>query len=184
MLRARPALLSVFLLAFLPACVQVTDADPGQAPVILSQTPVIHLADNLDEKDRLGWCIDTRGRGFSEQLHAHSCKPVGDDVRFRYNAATGQIQSAAYSNKCAAIVAAGNAAIPFGLVDCDSRSVAQQFDYLQVTKEIRPRNLPEHCITVSDVSRAAGPFSSRDLKLELCSISQPRHRQWIMFAGS
>ena len=42
---------------------------------IKTPSPVIHLKDNLDETDGLGWCIDTVGRGYAETLHAHSCKP-------------------------------------------------------------------------------------------------------------
>ena len=64
-----------------------------------------------NEKDKLGWCIDTKGRGFTEELHAHSCKPTNkdasfvfdDDVLFRYNDVSGQIRSATYANKCAQI---------------------------------------------------------------------------------
>jgi hypothetical protein len=154
----------------------------SEAPAIKSKPPIIYLADNLDEKDKLGWCIDTIGRGFSEQLHAHSCKPVGDDVRFSYSAATGQIRSAAYENKCAAIVEPDNTAIPFGLVDCDADSNAQQFDYDLTTSELHPRNDPSLCITVSSSSRAAGPFMSRDLKLENCSAAGQQYRRWAFLA--
>ncbi|WP_159020052.1 hypothetical protein [Algibacter sp. L3A6] len=55
------------------------------APIIQTPAPLIHLADNLDEQDELGWCIDTQGNGFAENLHAHSCKPDGGDVQFYYN---------------------------------------------------------------------------------------------------
>ena len=41
-------------------------------PDLKTPTPVIYLADNLDEQDNLGFCIDTVGRGFAERLHAHS----------------------------------------------------------------------------------------------------------------
>ena len=46
-------------------------------PDVKTPTPMIYLADNLDEKDGLEWCIDTVGRGLSDRLHAHSCKPRG-----------------------------------------------------------------------------------------------------------
>ncbi len=42
-------------------------------PELQTPEPVIYLADNIDEKDNLGWCIDTLGRGWSEQLQTHSC---------------------------------------------------------------------------------------------------------------
>ena len=54
-------------------------------PNIKTPAPVIYLEDNLGEKDQLGYCIDTKGRGFGEKLHAHSCKPRGGDVQFRYD---------------------------------------------------------------------------------------------------
>ncbi len=52
----------------------------AEPPQLQTSAPVIFLADNLDEQDKLGWCIDTQGRGFSERLHAHSCKPQGGNV--------------------------------------------------------------------------------------------------------
>ena len=55
-----------------------------------------------DEADDLGWCIDTIGRGMSDRLHAHSCKPRGGDVQFRLSETTGQIASVAFEGKCMA----------------------------------------------------------------------------------
>ena len=54
-------------------------------PELQTPEPVIYLADNIDEQDALGWCIDTLGRGWSEQLQTHSCKPQGGDVQFAYD---------------------------------------------------------------------------------------------------
>ncbi len=65
-------------------------------PVIQTEGTVIYLADNLQEEAKLGWCIDTRGRGFGEQLHAHSCKPQGGDVQFSFDEESGKIQSVAF----------------------------------------------------------------------------------------
>lgn len=49
------------------------------------------LSDNLDEPNGYGFCIDTYGRGQSDLLQTHSCKPHeanddggGSDVRFKY----------------------------------------------------------------------------------------------------
>lgn len=47
-------------------------------PDLKTPAPVIFLADNLDENQNLGFCIDTVGRGLSDRLHAHSCKPQGE----------------------------------------------------------------------------------------------------------
>ena len=57
----------------------------GTEPYIKTPSPVIYLENNLDEKDNLGYCLDTIGRGFADKLHAHSCKPRGGDVQFRYD---------------------------------------------------------------------------------------------------
>ena len=60
-----------------------------QMPKIKTPAPVIHLSNNLDEKDELGYCIDTIGRGRSDRLHLHSCKPEGGDVQFTLDISTG-----------------------------------------------------------------------------------------------
>ena len=79
--------------------------------------------------DKLGWCIDTVGRGLSDKLHAHSCKPQGGDVQFSYNEDSLQIDSATYENKCAVIdgeVKAGTT-LGLGLVECDTEAAEHQF---------------------------------------------------------
>jgi len=76
----------LLLLLFIPL---VSFGQP--LPILQTPSPVIYLADNLDEQDQLGYCIDTRGRGFNEKLHAHSCKAKGGDVQFFYNKETLQI---------------------------------------------------------------------------------------------
>ena len=91
----------LLLCLILPFAVQ---ADP---PAIRTPAPVIYLADNLDEQDKLGWCIDTKGRGFSEFLHVHSCKPHGGDVQFLYDQKLGQIRSAEFSGKCVTLTSNG-----------------------------------------------------------------------------
>ena len=56
----------------------------AEAPDIQTKGTVIYLADNFNEEAKLGWCIDTQGRGFSDKLHAHSCKPTGGDTQFSF----------------------------------------------------------------------------------------------------
>ena len=56
----------------------------AEEPAIQTQGTVIYLADNLNEEAKLGWCIDTQGRGFSDKLHSHSCKPTGGDTQFSF----------------------------------------------------------------------------------------------------
>ena len=74
----------------------------ADAPIIQTVGPIIHLADNLDEEAKLGWCIDTEGRELTDQLQAHSCKPNGDDVLFSFSPDTGMIESATYDGVCMA----------------------------------------------------------------------------------
>ncbi|MCH6259162.1 hypothetical protein MLD52_21575 [Puniceicoccaceae bacterium K14] len=76
--------ISILLLATLSLMGCSTIANTSE-PIIQTEGPIIYLADNLDEQDKLGWCIDTDGKDFSDTLQAHSCKPEGNDVLFRYN---------------------------------------------------------------------------------------------------
>jgi len=159
----------------------------ANAPIIQTNPPFIILNNNLDEKDKLGWCIDTKGRGFTEELHAHSCKPTNkdasfvfdDDVLFRYDKASGQIRSATYANKCAQILAEG-AKVDFGLLDCDGQNSNQQFEYNADTFEFHPRGKGDDCIAVGEASAAAGPYMSRALALVSCESTTPALKQWTI----
>ena len=148
-------------------------------PKLLTPPPVIYLADNLDEQKQLGWCIDTRGRGFSDRLHAHSCKKRGGDVQFSYTKKTGLIKSATYKNKCLARLSL-NLETRFGLLDCDASSNLQRFSYINSTKEFRPKNQDTSCIAVGKISRKAGPFMSRDLFLAECNLTEPKFKEWLI----
>ncbi len=98
-------------------------------PELQTPEPVIYLADNLDEQDNLGWCIDTLGRGWSEQLQTHSCKPQGGDVQFSYNKETRQIASVEFPGKCATLHETAAAGVSFDLLDCSSKSGEHLFMY-------------------------------------------------------
>lgn len=141
---------------------------------------MIHLADNLNEEANLGWCIDTEGRGLSDQLHAHSCKPTGDDVLFGYVAESGRIQSGTYADMCMAYNAPENAENPFGLVTCDDADPAQGFAYDLPSMEMRLAADPAQCVTVSATIDDAGPFQSRDLLLAACEDLEPSFKQWVV----
>ena len=97
----------------------------AEPPKVQTPAPVIYLADNLDEQDNLGWCIDTLGRNFIERLQAYSCKPQGGDVQFSFNTDRDQIQSVEYSEFC--IAHRPNDESTFALVICDSNAIDQQF---------------------------------------------------------
>ena len=92
------------------------------APDVRTPEPVIYLADNLDEKDSLGWCIDTVGKGFSERLHAHSCKPRGGDVQFDYQETTYRIVSVTFTGKCATFTSPTTAGVTLRLLSCSTES--------------------------------------------------------------
>ena len=108
----------------------------AEAPAIKTVGPVIHLLDNLNEEAKLGWCIDTDGRELTSLLHAHSCKPTGDDVLFSFAPDTGMIASATYDGVCMAYNDPENAVNPFGLIACDDADPAQRFAYDTETMEI------------------------------------------------
>lgn len=178
--RARPATAGgIAVLGML--CVPVwAEAGP---PSLQTPAPVIYLADNLDEQDRLGYCIDTVGRGFGEKLHAHSCKPQGGDVQFAYDAASRRIASAAFAGKCATLTAPAAAGISLGLVDCSKDSPEQSFDYDGGALAFRPGGDPALCLAVGAASRSAGPYMSRDLGLAPCASTDARYRQWRVKNG-
>ncbi len=168
----RPAALALFLSCAFGATVQ---AEP---PNVQTPSPVIHLADNLDEPDRLGWCIDTQGRGYSDNLHVHSCKPQGGDVQFRFDAQSGQIASVAFDGKCVERIAAADPATPFGLRDCADGASEQRFDFDPQTGRITPGDAPGECLAAGGESRQAGPFLSRDLTLAVCETADPTRATW------
>lgn len=152
----------------------------AEAPAIKTKGPIIHLADNLQEEAMLGWCIDTDGREFTELLHAHSCKPSGDDVLFTYSSESGMIASATYENKCMAYNAPENEVNPFGLIDCDDAASIQKFTYDAESMEMRLGSDATQCLTVSPVIDNAGPFQSRDLFLAPCESLAANFKQWVI----
>lgn len=147
-------------------------------PALQTPSPVIYLADNLDEQDNLGFCIDTVGRGFAERLHTHSCKPRGGDVQFDYDRAAKRIVSAAYEGKCATLLAPAAAGGSLGLLDCSDTDPLQTFDYDGDAMEFRPGGSPDLCLAAGPESRTAGPFMSRSLELAPCASTDAPRKQW------
>lgn len=158
----------------------ISNAALAEAPTLQTPAPVIYLADNLDEDFALGWCIDTLGRGFSEQIQAHSCKPQGGDVQFSFNSESGQIRSVEFAGKCMTLSAPENEAVPFGLKDCLQSDANQQFAYATKTLQFTLVGDDTMCVSVADTSRNAGPFMSRDLKLTPCETTDTLFKQWII----
>ena len=158
----------------------VTLSANAATPELQTPAPVIYLADNLDEKDKLGWCIDTLGRGWSEQLQTHSCKPQGGDVQFSYDKETRQIMSVEFPGKCATLHEAAAAGVSFDLLDCSSTSAAQLFIYNAETLEFIPEGDRSLCIAAGAESGSAGPFMSRNLELAPCASTDASLKQWVI----
>lgn len=161
---------------FAAATIFATNAAAAE-PDLKTPAPVIYLADNLDEKDNLGWCIDTVGRGLSDRLHAHSCKPRGGDVQFRFDINTGQIQSATFDGKCAELLELAGDGVKLGLLECGGER--QAFDFDAGSGEFRPISRSSLCLVVGASGRSAGPFMSRDLMLASCASTEPKFKRWI-----
>ncbi|WP_371171497.1 RICIN domain-containing protein [Aliiroseovarius sp. 2305UL8-7] len=150
----------------------------ADAPNVRTPAPVIYLADNLDEAASLGWCIDTVGRGFSGQLHAHSCKPQGGDVQFALVGEQGVIRSVAFPDYCMQVQS--DQTVPLGMATCETENPAQQFKFTPETQAISPVSDMTSCIAVGTESRSAGPFMSRDLMLLPCEDVEPIYRSWVV----
>jgi hypothetical protein len=164
-------------------------------PEIRTVGPVIYVADNLDEKDNLGYCIDTVGCGLSDRIHLHSCKPRGGDVEFSYDVKTQQIKSATFENLCVelrtkkAIDHAADTAKSedkdqktqqeFKLVRCRNKMM-QRFSYNEVSNQFHLTGADNFCLVAGSQSRAAGPFMSRNLELAHCVNIRPEYKTWTI----
>ena len=155
------------------------------APTIQSPSPVIYLADNLDEKDKLGWCIDTEGRGFSDKLQSHSCKPntgqsENNDTQFSYHKESGQIRSVPFEGKCITLNNPDDKVWPLGLIDCVAGDSLQNFIYKPDTMEIQLHGDTSKCVAVAQESIIAGPYMSRDLIYVNCESIENKYKQWVI----
>lgn len=148
-------------------------------PELQTAAPVIYLADNLDERNNLGWCIDTVGRGFGDKLHAHSCKPEGGDVQYYFDPKTKRIMSSAFEGKCMDLSDPANENIPFGLLDCTT-DTSQKFTYDAETMQISPESDPTLCVSVAETSQPAGRYRKRALKLSACDQTDIPFKEWII----
>lgn len=164
------------LLLLLPVTVSAVAAPPE----LQTPEPVIYLADNIDEKDALGWCIDTLGRGWSEQLQTHSCKPQGGDVQFAYDSEARRIASVEFPGKCATFNESASAGVSFDLLDCSSVSAIQSFIYDTETLEFTLEGDRSLCIAAGTESRTAGPYMARDLVLAPCASTDAALKQWVV----
>ncbi|WP_066223308.1 ricin-type beta-trefoil lectin domain protein [Formosa haliotis] len=149
-------------------------------PEIQSPEPIIYLADNLDEKDKLGYCIDTMSKGFNDTLHVHSCKPNGEDVLFYYDEDTQQICSATYPGYCAAMLGGPKIGLTISLVKSDPESSNQKFVYTKETGEFSPKEEPSLCLAAGSESSNAGPYMSRSLTLQSRKTTDKSLKSWVI----
>ena len=156
------------------------DKVQSNAPDIKSPNPIIYLADNLDEQDRLGYCIDTDGKDFSDSLQVHSCKPNGDDVLFYYDEETQQICSATYPGFSAAMIGGPKIGMTISLVKSEPESSEQKFIYDKKSGEFRPKENTELCLAAGSESDDAGPYMSRTLSLQPRESTDKKLKTWII----
>ena len=150
-------------------------------PAVQTPSPVIYLADNLDEKNNLGFCIDTLGLGWSEQLQTHTCKPEGGDVQFSYKLETHQIESVEFPGKCATLHQSAAAGVSFDLMDCAATSVEQKFIYSAASSEFMPEADHSLCLAVNTESTLVGESSmTRALALAPCASTEAALKQWVV----
>jgi len=168
--------ISILLISILPIS---ANALP---PELQTAAPVIYLADNLDERNNLGWCIDTIGRGFGTTLQAHSCKPEGGDVQYYYDGESKRIMSSAFEGKCMDWSDPTNQNVPFGLLDCTSE-MSQQFTYDTRALLISPVSDENLCVTVAETSQPAGKYRKRALLLSTCVEIDNPFKEWIMLSN-
>ncbi|RVU82811.1 hypothetical protein EOL70_19915 [Leucothrix sargassi] len=180
---------SITLIAVAAATAGLSTQAMAEAPEIKATAPIIYLADNLDEADKLGWCIDTVGAGFNEKIHSHSCKPYsGDDtsarsndIKFSFNVETGQIASHTFENKCVDLNDPENETVPFGLVDC-TESESQKFVYAEDKGQLQLASDASRCVAVAPTSTSAGPFMSRSLMVKDCEGTDALYTTWLIKA--
>lgn len=145
----------------------------AEAPNIQTPSPVLFLADNLDEPDQLGYCLDTLGRGQSDRAQVHSCKPNGGDVQFQFDQATRQIKSVAFTGICLDVADQN-----FALVEC-SDVESQKFLFDSETGEIQLATNTDLCLSTAAESRQAGPYMSRDLSITECDATPANLKTWV-----
>ena len=179
---------SLFNASLLSLCIFFVGCVVAKAPNVPTQAPYIVLSDNLDEPNGYGFCLDTDGRGKSELLHTHSCKPKtatgtprndrGHDVRFAYDPVTQQISSYAYEGLCMQVLIATGRA-EFGLLACSDHP-HQRFVYAKTDKTLRLATDNSVCVAVDTTMVPAGPWVKRALTLGACDKIQSALKQWLI----
>ena len=151
-------------------------------PMLQASGPIIYLADNLDEENGLGWCIDTIGPGFSETLHSRACSAddgdiEGRDFSFTYDPASGRIAAVTFDGKCVTANTEGTGPA-VGLFDCEPENPAQMFVYDAEEMTFHPGGNESICVTAVTESVDHGMFQSRALSIQACNEVDVTLRQW------
>ena len=156
-------------------------------PKVPTSAPYIVLSDNLDEPNGFGFCIDTYGRGKSDLMQTHTCKPAkagqprnysGNDTRFIYDASTGRIASYAFEGLCMqALVAKGWTV--FALLNCSDHP-RQKFVFNSSDGTLRLSEDKNQCVTVADKTVPAGPWVKRSLVLHECDSAKAALKKWTI----
>lgn len=158
----------------------------AEAPQVPTDAPFIVLSDNLDEPNGYGFCIDTYGRGQTDLLQTHSCKPsdrgegYDADTRFAYDAGTMQLSAHSYDGYCMQALIA-NDRTEFALLPCTDHP-RQKFVYDAADQTLRLNEDPARCITVAGETQPAGPWVKRPLLLETCDEAEAALKQWTVAA--
>ena len=177
------------LALFATTLLAATGIAKADAPQVPSQAPYIALSENLDEPNGYGFCIDTYGRGQSDLLQTHTCKPAsegqprnytGNDTRFEYNASTLQVESYPFEGFCMQVLIATGKS-EFALLECSDHP-RQKFIYNDADQTLRPDADKDSCVAVSSKTIPAGPWVKRPLTLQPCDEVEASLKQWTIAA--
>jgi len=157
----------------------------------------VSLTADLDEPDKLGFCIDIKGFGSGincDSLQAHSCKPTAADTQFEYHSATKALRSVNYDSNCDVTSSANDRACvvvssdlvdgaSLGLTLCDDSSEKQTFEAKQSNGgyELRAGGaLTGLCLAVSDTTRIANSYVARNLIITDCLSTDTNLQIWTV----
>ncbi|RVU85640.1 hypothetical protein EOL70_06720 [Leucothrix sargassi] len=158
----------------------------ADAPKVPSDKPYFALADNLDEPNGYGFCLDTAGRGKTDLLQTHTCKPASkdkegkptpNDTQFWYDAENKRLESVAYPGMCMQVLMSPYANV-FALLECGDQP-RQKFVYSSENKMLKMDEDQTKCLSVVSETQKAGPWSSRALALTACEETEDSLKQWI-----
>ena len=174
------------LLGFIAIMCLVSNVNAAApTPTPSTPAPFIHLNDNLDEPNGFGFCLDTYGRGQTDILHTHSCKPKEEgktwddrdnDIRFSMDSKTGQIASFGFKNLCMQALVAADVSV-MALLECSDHP-RQRFTYSEKDKTLRLKDDATLCIGVGPKTLPAPPYVRRPLELVKCDRLEKSRKQW------